>query len=209
MRSKTVAIYDGQFLTRRGLVALIESFPEFELLFETNSIRFLKEKLCDEPSDIAVVSEDDPEVIKDLIAEEKLAKKLELVLIVGEKGKRQVKEFSSYGIKSILTEQCDEDEIKTALQAVSNGQRFFCSRVMDLMLDTSENESKGKLDELLSTREREVLELIVQGNSTASIAEKLFVSVHTVNTHRKNILKKLSLKSPTQLILYAIENGII
>jgi DNA-binding NarL/FixJ family response regulator len=61
----------------------------------------------------------------------------------------------------------------------------------------------------LSKREFEVLELIAKGFRTADIAEKLFVSIHTINSHRKNILKKLKLKSPAQLIVYAIESKLV
>ena len=61
----------------------------------------------------------------------------------------------------------------------------------------------------LSPREFEVLQLITKGHKTVQIADELNVSVHTINSHRKNILKKLNLKSPTELIVYAMETGLV
>lgn len=206
---KTVVIYDSQYLTRKGLVSLVEESSEFDLLFETHSIRLLKDKLYEQSSDISIVNESNISVIREFLLDENIKPKLEVILIIKQKNSSKAKELTELGVKSILTEYCDEHEIKSALQAVSNGKRFFCDRILDAMLDVGKNQTGSGVDGLLSTREKEVLELIVKGNSTAKIAENLFVSIHTINTHRKNILKKLNLKSPTQLILYAIENGII
>ena len=61
----------------------------------------------------------------------------------------------------------------------------------------------------LTPREYEVLELITRGKTTAQIAEELHLSVHTINSHRKNILRKLNMNSPAELIVYALESGIV
>jgi DNA-binding NarL/FixJ family response regulator len=61
----------------------------------------------------------------------------------------------------------------------------------------------------LSPREYEVLQLITKGQKTVDIADTLHVSVHTINSHRKSILKKLNMKSPAELIVYAMESGIV
>ncbi len=62
---------------------------------------------------------------------------------------------------------------------------------------------------LLTQRETQIIQLIAEGNSTVTIARKLNLSHHTINSHRKSILKKLNIKSPAQLIIYAIDTGLV
>ena len=117
---------------------------------------------------------------------------------------RHVKLLMDQGIKGCLLYTCGRDEIIKAIHTVAQGQRFYCAEVLNII---TQRPPEALQD--LSQRELEVMELIVKGISSNNIAEKLSVSIHTVNSHRKNILSKLNLRSPTQLIIYAIENGLI
>ncbi len=67
----------------------------------------------------------------------------------------------------------------------------------------------GSEASLLTARETEVLELIARGNSTLAIADRLFLSPHTVQTHRKSIIRKLNIKSPTEFVIYALDFGLL
>jgi two-component system, NarL family, response regulator NreC len=108
------------------------------------------------------------------------------------------------GIRGLVTIHCSEKEILHAARTVAQGERFFCSKVLDALVDTPENPAS-----LISDREKQVLDLIAKGKTTSEIAVNLSISVHTVNSHRKNMLKKLNLKSPVQLVTFAIEQQII
>lgn len=108
------------------------------------------------------------------------------------------------GIRGLVTIHCSEKEILHAARTVALGERFFCSKVLDALVDSPENPSS-----LVSDREKQVLDLIAKGKTTSEIALQLNISVHTVNSHRKNMLKKLNLKSPVQLVTFAIEQQLI
>jgi len=91
---------------------------------------------------------------------------------------------------------------------VAQGNRFFCNNILDLVVENPDNEEDCEPTNL-SPREYEVLEWITKGKTTAQIAEELHLSVHTINSHRKNILRKLNMRSPAELIVYAIESGLV
>ena len=111
------------------------------------------------------------------------------------------------GVKCILTKGCSKQEILNAIHSISMGNRFYCNRILDQVMTRPETDEVTCEPADLSPREFEVLQLITKGNRTTDIADKLNISVHTINSHRKNILRKLNLKSPTELIVYAMESG--
>ena len=130
----------------------------------------------------------------------------DILIISNSQNRVLVKKLLSLGVKGILTKECSEEEITSALKTVSKGDRFFCNNVLNLVVDNEQDDCDVTL---LSSREYEVLELITKGFTTSQIAEKLHLSIHTINSHRKNILKKLNLSSPTELIVYALESGLV
>ena len=113
------------------------------------------------------------------------------------------------GVAGFLTRECDGDEIKHAVFSIAKGEKFFCNKVLDIIL----NKEKGALDDceptVLSARENEIASLIAQGLINKEVGEKLHLSHHTVHTHRKNILRKLKIKSVSELTLYAYRMGLI
>jgi two-component system invasion response regulator UvrY len=95
------------------------------------------------------------------------------------------------GITSYILNDCDEPELLLAVRVTAQGKRFICSKVLEVVLA-----DPGSADTVpdylnLSSREIEVIRLIAAGKSTAGIAKILFLSPHTINSHRKSILRKL------------------
>ncbi|GAA0890346.1 hypothetical protein GCM10009122_00240 [Fulvivirga kasyanovii] len=127
-----------------------------------------------------------------------------ILILARDYTKQDIDYIIKSGIKGCISYECERDEVVNAIQNLARGQRFFCSSILNVIL-----EQPSPALEPLSPREVEIMHLIIDGNSSSKIAEKLNLSIHTINSHRKNILQKLNLKSPTQLIIYAIENGII
>ncbi|MEJ2613881.1 MAG: response regulator transcription factor [Ignavibacteriaceae bacterium] len=114
------------------------------------------------------------------------------------------------GATGYLTEECNGEEILNAVYSVSKGEKFFCNKILDVILEKKlDNETSENAKDNLTEREIEIIKLITDKYTNPEIAEKLFISIHTVYTHRKNIMRKLRLKSPVELILYAIDSGII
>jgi len=118
-----------------------------------------------------------------------------------------IKKVIKLGIEGYLTRQCESDEMVHAIRLIIQGKRFFCPSITERLLDYEHQATIEK--QSLSSRELEILAFIAKGNTTNQIAEKLFISVHTVNSHRKNMLKKLGLKSPIELVTYAMDKGLV
>jgi two-component system, NarL family, nitrate/nitrite response regulator NarL len=110
-----------------------------------------------------------------------------------------------HGASGYILKDVSTDEIVSAIEAVAGGQTYFSSGVADVLLErrTAENTLP------LTTREHDVLLLIAAGNSNRDIALALGISATTVETHRKNIKKKLNISSTAGLTRYAIENGLM
>ena len=117
------------------------------------------------------------------------------------------------GAKAYLLKDSAEADLIRAIRAVREGKSFFSPAVSRTLLEdyVRQLERRGEEDtyELLSAREREILQLIAEGKSNKEVANLLHLSLHTVETHRTHILQKLNLHSIPELILYAVRKGII
>jgi len=117
------------------------------------------------------------------------------------------------GVKAFVLKESAEGELIAALDAVVRGRTFFSSKVSAMLatnpaLRMREQDVPDSL-ELLTSREREVLQLVGEGKANKEISALLHVSVTTVETHRANILQKLDLHSTADLILYAVRSGLV
>ena len=117
------------------------------------------------------------------------------------------------GARGYVLKESAEDDLISAIRLVSEGKSFFSpivSRmlVQDYVRQMQDRDVEDSYD-LLTTRERELLQLIAEGKSNKDVAHMLNLSVYTVETHRSNILGKLNLHSVPELILYAVRKGVI
>ncbi len=117
------------------------------------------------------------------------------------------------GAKAYLLKDSADDDVVRAITAVAEGKSFFSPAVAAVMLNDYVRRlaEKGITDryETLSEREREVFQLVVEGRTNKEIADLLFVSPSTIETHRSHIMEKLDLHSATELVLYAVRKGVI
>jgi DNA-binding NarL/FixJ family response regulator len=120
-----------------------------------------------------------------------------------------VKEVLKMGAKGFLAKKCAAEKIVDAIKAISSGEQYFSEDIQSRLLSSLSGRSDGESDEngaffgLLTSREKDVLKLISNELSTKEIANDLFISTHTVETHRKNLIKKLKVKNVVGLALYA------
>jgi len=206
---KQVLIYDKQFLTRKGFATLIDSLKDFEVVGEIDSPGELKSSIYELNPDVVIIGiVNDDEVLINEIQSLKSEHSASFLVITGVFKKMVVQKLLNSGAKCILTKTCSEEEIIEGLRAVAANNRFYCNTILDIVMN-HEDEFANCDPTSLSDREYEVLELIARGHKTNQIAEELYLSVHTVNSHRKNILKKLNVKSPTELIVFALESGLV
>ena len=211
MSPVTVFLSDFQFLTKEGFQSLLTKDDRFELVGSEEN----------ESEMIAGIQNKRPQVLvidyrpDDIHFENKLKKVKELgvsniLILTADTDRARVRNVLRTGVKGMITKTCSQQEIINSIVAVSQGNRFYCNKVLDIVMENQGLEEEEACEPTdLSPREFEVLQLITKGKTTTKIADELHVSVHTINSHRKSILKKLGLKSPAELIVYALESGMV
>ena len=210
MKAIKVLISDFQFLTREGLIKLTESTQHFDLVGVLEDQEHCMEQVTQLRPDVLILGYSHHQLDMNAALTELIRMQSTNILIVtNEVEKKHIQNLLSFGIKGIVTKRCSQTEIIHAIESVAKSNRFFCNSILELIMAPHEEVLANHELTGLSKRELEVLELIAKGCRTADIAEKLFVSIHTINSHRKNILKKLNLKSPAQLIVYALESKLV
>lgn len=129
-----------------------------------------------------------------------------------------IKQMISAGALGYLLKNTGVDELTKAILTVSSSKRYFCNEASQVLISNAKNDlpALNKRHELnlnqkdvLSVREKEVMLLIVKELSSAQIAEKLFISKRTVDSHRKNIISKLNLKNTAGLVKYALQHNLL
>lgn len=115
------------------------------------------------------------------------------------------------GVTSYIKKDCSLEEIKNAVVETANENTFFCGTILETIrkeginVDSIEEVDFSCDPVILSEREREIITLIAEGHTNQAISEKLFLSKHTVNTHRKNIMAKLGVKNTAGIVMYAVK----
>ncbi|MDR6764552.1 DNA-binding NarL/FixJ family response regulator [Flavobacterium sp. 2755] len=114
------------------------------------------------------------------------------------------------GVNGYLLKNAEKSELLKAINTIASGENYFAEELEEKHLSNSSKIEKqvSNLTEL-SSREKEILILIAHEYNTAEIAEKTFISLNTVNTHRRNLLSKLNAKNTAGLVKYAVENGLV
>ncbi len=113
------------------------------------------------------------------------------------------------GASGYLLKTSGKTDLENAIRAIAAGQTFFSNGIMMILTSRTENNPSSPLQVSLSDREMEILRLIVSENSSTQIAEKLFISFNTVETHRKNLYKKLGVNTSLGLLKYALKLGLV
>lgn len=133
------------------------------------------------------------------------------VLVVSDFDKESIYKLHKINISGFITTHANTNELINAIRTITSGGKYFSSKVVEVLIELSFKKTNNQklLHENLSEREMEIFRLVTQGKSTKAIADELCLSTHTVYTHRKNILKKLSCKNATELINYAYSQGLM
>jgi DNA-binding NarL/FixJ family response regulator len=119
------------------------------------------------------------------------------------------------GILSHVKKDCGIDEIVDCVTETSKGNKFFCGNLLDIIrkesidIDKITAEAFTCAPVILSERELEIISLIADGYTNQQVAEKLFLSAHTVNTHRKNIMAKLGVNNTAGIVMYAVKANLV
>lgn len=199
-----------------GLSNLLRTVPNFEVAGTSlDGTTVYNDILMDKADvlilDISMPKKDGIETLKEF-KEKQLPCKI--IILSSYDDLKIIKEVMKLGAKGYLTKNCAGENIIEAVQAVYNGEEYFSDGIREKIFNTFKDNPKLNHNviienPILSPREIEIITLIALEYSGKEISEKLFISSHTVETHRKNIMKKLSIKSSIGLVKFALKNNLI
>ena len=210
-----VILADDHAVMRHGLRLILEQQEGFEVLGEARDGReavSLAEALH---PDVAVLDITMPN-LNGIEAARQITEKqpgVAVVVLSMHADESYVLRALKAGARGYLLKESPEADFVSAIRSVSDGKAFFSPAVSRLLVEGYVRQLQDKdiedSYELLTPREREILQLIAEGKSNKEIANLLNLSLYTVETHRSNILGKLNLHSVPELILYAVRKGVI
>jgi DNA-binding NarL/FixJ family response regulator len=210
-----IVLADDHTIMRHGLRLVLERQPDFTVVGEANNGREAIDIVVRENPDVAVMDIAMPllngiEAAK-RIAEERV--KTAVVILSMHSDESYILKALRAGARGYLLKDSAEIDLIQAIRAVSTGKAFFSPAVSSVLADDylRQIQQQGVEDpyELLTARERELLQLIVELKSTKDIAGLLGISPRTIDTHRGNLMQKLNVHSIPELILYAMRKGLI
>jgi DNA-binding NarL/FixJ family response regulator len=217
MEKIQIILVEDHQIVRDGIKALLTDTPGIEITGEASSCSELMVIIKTKVPDIVIMDVSLPdgsgiEATKILSEEYPLVKVLILSMHTGEDF---IFNAIKAGAKGYLPKNTTRKEMLEAIQAISKGEEFFSESISNIILKsyikkakTGEKETPPN-EELLTTREMEILKLFAGGLSNQEIADKLFISIRTVESHKNHIMQKLELDSTVDLIKFAIRNKII
>ncbi|MDP1801459.1 MAG: response regulator transcription factor [Bacteroidota bacterium] len=198
---KSVCILETSYIVNEGLKHIVSGLNDFRIKAHFETLNAL-EKFADIKNCNLLVC--NPDLIKNSHALTKLRiNNPSLKILMIDQEKNAYKDFfTPASVDGYIFLCCHTEEVLKALLAVAHGEKFFCDKALGYIL-TSKNNVQSCNPINLSEREIEVLKLIVKGHSSKEISEEINVSIHTVNTHRKNMSRKLKVNKVNDLIAKA------
>lgn len=209
----SVILADDHRILREGLRTIISSEPSLEIVGETENGRETVNLVRRTEPDIVIMDVSMPD-LNGIDATQRiidLGLTTRVLALSGHSDEHFVKGMLQAGASGYLLKECAGEELVLALRTIAQGRVYVSPSVASLMVNDYVANLDGGLSgekPALSSREREVLQLIAEGHGTSQIAESLHLSVKTVESHRKNVMDKLGIRNVAGLTKYAIREGI-
>jgi two-component system response regulator NreC len=210
-----IVLADDHTIIRSGLKLLLEQQPNFKVVAEAEDGRQAVELAAKNHPDVVIADIGMPllngiEATRQIVAHDPHP---DVVILSMHSDESYVLRALKAGARGYILKNSAEADLIRAVRAVSEGKSFFSPVISKMLLEdyvrrVREKEVEDSYD-LLTPREREILQLLAEGKTNKEVATILTLSPYTVETHRGNILEKLNLHSVPELILYAVRRGII
>lgn len=216
MNKIKIIIVDDHQVVRDGIVASLMFYEDIEVIAEASNGKKLIEKLDEFSPDVIILDIAMPDMSG--IEACKILKKdfpeIKIIIFTGNESRESIFDALKAGADAFLPKETDREELIKAIYAVNKGEKYISKIISNTVIIDFINSEKNINQENkniceLSEREHEVLKQIADGLSYKEIGEKLFISVKTVEKHKRNILDKLKLDTTVDLVKYAIKNKII
>ena len=210
-----ILLADDHTVVRKGLCLLLESHPGFKVIAEAANGREAVAMAEAHKPDVAVLDIAMP-LLNGIEAARQIADRLPqtaIVFLSMHSDEGYVLKALKSGAKAYLLKDSAEYDLINAIKAVTEGKAFFSPAISRMLVEDYMRQMRDRevedSYELLTTREREVLQLFAEGKPAKEVASILGLSLYTIETHRSNIFQKLNLHSAAELILYAVRKGVI
>lgn len=207
-----ILLADDHKIMRAGLRSLLEKHQNIEVVGEAENGRRAIQMTLEVKPDVVIMDVSMPE-LNGIEATRQITSSLpgtKVIALSMYSDKRFVVGMLQAGAVGFLLKDCASQDLARAITAVASGQNYLSPEIAGVMIDDyihrfSSSDGTGQV---LTAREREVLQLIAEGWSTKDIASRLYVSIKTVETHRRQIMKKLDIHTVADLTKYAIREGL-
>src|ERR1019366_5235137 len=215
-----ILIADDHEVARRGIRAMLESHPSWEVGGEAKDGREAVELASKEKPDLILLDIGMPnlnglEAARQILA---VSPDIAILILTMHDSDQVVREVLRAGARGFLLKSDAGRDLVAAVEALQLQRTFFTTRVSQMVLDgflDRDNRLDGTernqedFDDVLTGREREVIQLLAEGKTSKEVAVTLNLSVKTAETHRTNLMRKLGLHSVADLTRYAVRNGIV
>jgi DNA-binding NarL/FixJ family response regulator len=215
MAGVRILIADDHEVVRRGVCTLLESHPGWEICGEVGDGREAVEKVAELKPDIVILDIGMPR-LNGLEAARQILKtdpRQRILVLTISDSEQIVQEVLKAGARGFLLKSDAAKEVVSAVDALIHDRTYFNSRVGEMVLTRFLHGGRPPEGEYglptLTPREREVLQLLAEGQTTKEVAATLHLSVKTAETHRSNLMRKLGLHNVSELVMYAVRNNIV
>lgn len=207
-----IILVDDHKIVLDGLKALLSTADELEIIGEAQNGLILLHQLKTLKPDLVLLDIGMP-VMDGIEAAAKIKKKypeIKVLILSTYAEKAKIKKMLTIGVDGYILKDSDKEALLNAIKTVMfSDQKYYDHRVTDVIMNSYQPKKVDTQMPRLTKRELEITKLIAAGKTTKEVAEELFISPLTVDTHRKNIFSKLGINKSVHLIQYAIREGLI
>ena len=215
MKKLRILLADDHTVMRSGLRALLDRQPNLEVVGESENGRHTVEASASLKPDVVIMDIGMP-ILNGIEATKQIVNQhpaIAVVILSMYSDEAYVMRALTAGARAYLLKDSAARDLMSAIEAVSQGKSFFSPKVSRILAEDYIRvlKQKGAVDtyDLLTSREREILQLLAEGKTNKDVSTTLNISPYTVETHRGHILQKLNLHNSAELVLYAVRKGII
>lgn len=211
-----IILVDDHKLVRDGIRAQLFGDPKYQIVAEASDGKEALEVIEEMEADI-VIMDINMEGMDGITCTEQITKKypdLKVLALTMLSENQHIKQMLKAGAAGYLLKNCEDEELKNALDSIYGNGTYYSPEVTQIIMNSFNQQQKksGKRRTFqvpLTRREKEVLRLILKERTNKEIAEELFISVRTVDTHKRNLLEKTGSKNIAGLVLYTVNNQIL
>jgi len=211
-----IVLADGNDLMRVGLRTVLSTISNVSIIGEARDNAELLRQISDFDVNLVIIDYTsigfDIDIIPKILSKKS---KIRVLAITPEQSASTLVSALKSGVCSYVKKDCDLGEIVDAVKETGLGKQFFCGQILETIQRASIDVNDLNLDNFscdpvtLSERENEIIVLIAEGLTNGQIAENLFLSNHTINTHRKNIMAKLGVRNTAGIVMFAVKTNLV